>query len=85
VENGAHTVAFRLNAFKQVEERAGDKLNGTLVVTAAVADLLKRGMSFFHAKKGPTTFNLTQFGLNKANEQRAAYKELCRLKRYLES
>jgi len=38
-------------------------------------------------EKGHVLFSCQgmSYGLNKANEQRAAYKELCRLKRYLES
>jgi len=91
---------FHLDALEQVQSIARDKLNETLVITVAiglesdwtpVVDLLRQGMSFFHAKEDPHNFNITEYGLSpdevlyfyfQWDEEAAARKsgkELCRL------
>lgn len=93
---------FHLKALRRVEKLAGDKLNETLVITAAVnmesdwtpvANLLRKGMAFFHAKEDPINFNLTEHGLSpeevlyfyfRWDEEGSAHQtgvELCRLKK----
>ena len=98
------TRQFHLDALEKVVEVAGDKLNETLVITVGVglemdwtpvADLLRQGMAFFHAKEDPLErlgFNLTEHNLNQEDilymyfqwdEVSAAERngiELCRLK-----
>lgn len=63
---------FHVQGLKMIEQQVGDKLDETLVITVAiglesdwspVADLLRRGMAFFHAKEDPLNFNLTEYGL----------------------
>ena len=98
--NTVYTRDFHIDALQQVEELAGDQLNETLVITVAVglesdwtpvADLLRRGMAFFHAKEDPHNFNITEYGLD-ANDILYFYfqwdeissainsgRELCRL------
>ena len=70
--DAAYTREFHVEALRLVEERVGDKLNETLVITVAiglesdwspVADLLRKGMAFFHAKEDPLNFNLTEYDL----------------------
>jgi len=97
------TREFHLSALDEVERLAGDKLNETLVITVGVnletdwtpvADLMRKGMAFFHAKEDPLeirNFNLTKHGLDHEeilylyfqwDERSAAVRngvELCRL------
>ncbi|CAB9525637.1 cholinergic receptor, nicotinic [Seminavis robusta] len=102
VKNDAYTRDFHVEALRKVETLAGDELNQTLVITAAirlesdwspVADLLRRGMAFFHMKEDPQNFDLQEFGLDlervlyfyfrwdEAGSAIKAGRELCRLKR----
>lgn len=71
--NTVYTREFHLDALQQVQDLAGDYLNETLVITVAVglesdwtpvADLLRQGMAFFHAKEDPHNFNVTEYGLD---------------------
>ncbi|CAB9510028.1 expressed unknown protein [Seminavis robusta] len=74
------TREFHLAALQMVEEIAGDALNETLVITVGVglesdwtpvANLLRKGMAFFHAKEDPLDrrgFNLTEHHLTDPNE-----------------
>jgi Neurotransmitter-gated ion-channel ligand binding domain len=96
---------YNLIALDEVVRIAGDKLNETLVITVGVglevdwtpvAELLRRGMAFFHAKEDPIerlNFNLTEHGLSPSDilylyfqwdEIKAAERngsELCRLRK----
>ena len=97
-----YTAEFHLESLKKVEELVGDQLNETLVITVAVgmendwspvADLLRKGMAFFHAKEDPQNFNLTAHGLKpeevlyfyfqweETGSANQTGVELCRLKR----
>jgi len=102
--NGAnvYTREYHVQALKTIEERVGNKLNETLVITVAVglesdwtpvADLLKKGMAFFHAKEDPVNFDLAEFGLvpeetlyfyfrwDEAAVAALAGQELCRIRK----
>ncbi|CAB9506631.1 Neuronal acetylcholine receptor subunit alpha-4 [Seminavis robusta] len=78
--DSATTREFHLDGLRQVEEIAGDELNSTIVITIGqglekdwtpVANLLRRGMAFFHGgftgdlvANGMTMYmNLTEYNL----------------------
>jgi len=63
---------FWLASLARIAAAVGEYLDQTLVVTVAlgletdwtpVADYLRQGMAFFHAKEDPHNFDITQFGL----------------------
>ena len=73
VNGDTYTREFHLAALKEIELMMGDKLNQTLVITAGVglesdwgpvADLLRKGMAFFHAKEDNQNFKVEEFGLS---------------------
>ncbi|CAB9523168.1 receptor subunit beta-type acr [Seminavis robusta] len=101
VKGNAYTRDFHVEALWQVQALVGNQLNETLVITAAiglesdwspVADLLRQGMSFFHAKEDAQNFDLKAFGLDtrdvlyyyfrwdEAGSAERAGRELCRVK-----